>query len=52
MEHGHEGQSHMGAQTMRKNYLMLGLNMVISTIIMYLVMFEMGGLLNDLGTIS
>lgn len=41
MQHEHHGTGHTDAQMMRKNYLMLGLNLLISTIIMYLVMFEM-----------
>ena len=32
---------HMGAQTKRHHYWMLGANLVLSTIIMYLVMFTM-----------
>lgn len=31
----------MNPQMMRKHYLMFGLNMILSTIVMYLVMFEM-----------
>lgn len=41
MQHEHHGTGHTDARMMRKNYLMLGLNLLISTIIMYLVMFEM-----------
>jgi hypothetical protein len=38
-----EQQTHggMSPQTMRRHYLLFGLNMILSTIIMYLVMFEM-----------
>jgi uncharacterized protein (DUF305 family) len=41
MQHGHEGRGGMSQQMMRKHYMLFGLNMVLSTIIMYLVMFEM-----------
>ena len=41
MAHGQTGGGHMDAAMMRKHYAMLGLNLLISTIIMYLVMFEM-----------
>ena len=40
MERGMKHQP-MSAETTRKHYLMFGLNMIASTIIMYLVMFEM-----------
>ena len=40
MEHGQKG-GHMSKDMMRRHYMMFGLNMVVSTIIMYLVMFEM-----------
>ena len=40
MEHQHDHPA-MEAGMMRKHYLMLALNMLISTAIMYLVMFEM-----------
>ena len=41
MKQGHQGHDGMNSAMMRKHYMMFGLNMVISTIIMYLVMFEM-----------
>lgn len=41
MKQAHEGHEDMSAQTMRRHYLMLILNLLISTIVMYLVMFEM-----------
>ena len=41
MQQGHEGHGEMSREMMRRHYLMFGLNMVLSTIIMYLVMFEM-----------
>ena len=37
----HQGHSGMSGDMVRRNYLMFGLNMLLSTIIMYLVMFEM-----------
>ena len=40
MEHEQKG-GHMSKDMMRRHYMMFGLNMVVSTIIMYLVMFEM-----------
>lgn len=41
MQQGHEAQGAMSREMMRRHYMMFGLNMVVSTIIMYLVMFEM-----------
>ena len=41
MQQGHEGHGEMSREMMRRHYLIFGLNMVLSTIIMYLVMFEM-----------
>ena len=41
MQQGHEGHSGMSRDMMRRHYMMFGLNMILSTIIMYLVMFEM-----------
>jgi hypothetical protein len=37
-QHAHRG---MNEPTMRRHYLMFGLNMILTTLIMYLVMFEM-----------
>ena len=41
MQQGHEEHGGMSREMMRQHYLMFGLNMLVSTIIMYLVMFEM-----------
>jgi len=41
MQQGHGQQGGMTQQMMRRHYLMFALNMILSTIIMYLVMFEM-----------
>ena len=41
MHEGHQGHGGMSAEMMRKHYVMFGLNMLVSTIIMYFVMFEM-----------
>ncbi|MES2119377.1 MAG: DUF305 domain-containing protein [Pseudomonadota bacterium] len=41
MEQGEIAQGQMSKSMMRKHYLMFALNMILSTIIMYLVMFEM-----------
>ncbi len=41
MEHGHQGHGDMNARMLRHHYLMLGLNLLISLIIMYFVMFTM-----------
>ena len=41
MQQGHQAHGGMSREMMRKHYMMFGLNMVVSTIIMYLVMFEM-----------
>jgi len=41
MQQRHQTHGGMTRETMRRHYLMFGLNMIISTIIMYLVMFEM-----------
>ena len=41
MHQGHAQHGGMNREMMRKHYLMFALNMVLSTIIMYLVMFEM-----------
>ncbi|WP_343070905.1 DUF305 domain-containing protein [Sphingomonas sabuli] len=41
MEQGHNEHGGMSRQMMHRHYLMFGLNMLISTVIMYVVMFEM-----------
>lgn len=41
MEHGNKAHAAMGAETERKHYLMLGLNLLLSALIMYLGMFAM-----------
>src|SRR5688500_1854288 len=41
MEHAHEGHGEMSADMERKHYLMLGLNLLLSAVIMYLGMFAM-----------
>jgi uncharacterized protein (DUF305 family) len=41
MNQEHQGHGGMNPDMMRRHYLMFGLNMLISTVIMYLVMFEM-----------
>ena len=41
MQQGHQGHGGMSREMMRRHYLTFGLNMILSTIIMYLVMFEM-----------
>ena len=41
MEHGRPEHTGMSPEMMRKHYLLFGLNMLISTVIMYFVMFEM-----------
>ena len=41
MEQGHKGQGAMSADMGRKHYLMLGLNLLLSALIMYLGMFAM-----------
>ena len=41
MEHGHKGHDAMSADMERKHYLMLGLNLLLSALIMYLGMFAM-----------
>ena len=41
MNHDHESHNAMSPDMTRRHYLIFGLNMLISTIIMYLVMFEM-----------
>ncbi len=41
MQQGYEAQGQMSPRMMRKHYMMFGLNMIVSTIIMYPVMFEM-----------
>lgn len=41
MQQGHAEHGGMSREMMRRHYLMFALNMVLSTIIMYLVMFEM-----------
>ena len=41
MQEGHGRHGGMSRDMMRRHYLMFGLNMILSTIIMYLVMFEM-----------
>lgn len=50
-EHGH---AQMGPQVVRRHYRMLGLNLLLSAIIMYLVMFTMiwsvGDFFNNLNT--
>jgi uncharacterized protein (DUF305 family) len=40
MEQGHQAHG-MSRDMIRHHYLMFGLNMIVSTVIMYLVMFEM-----------
>ncbi|MEO6113900.1 MAG: DUF305 domain-containing protein [Sphingomicrobium sp.] len=41
MKKGHDQHGAMSQQMIRRHYTMFGLNMLVSTIIMYLVMFEM-----------
>ena len=41
MKQGHEAHGGMSREMMRRHYWMFGLNMLVSTVIMYLVMFEM-----------
>ena len=41
MEHGTKAHAAMGAETERMHYLMLGLNLLLSAVIMYLGMFGM-----------
>ena len=41
MEHGDKGHDAMSADMERKHYLMLGLNLLLSALIMYLGMFAM-----------
>lgn len=41
MQQGHQTDGGMSSEMTRKHYTMFGLNMLLSTIIMYLVMFEM-----------
>ena len=41
MQQGHEGGGGMSREMMRHHYLMLGLNLLLSLIIMYLAMFAM-----------
>jgi hypothetical protein len=41
MEHGHKGHDAMSGDMERKHYLMLGLNLLLSALIMYLGMFAM-----------
>jgi uncharacterized protein (DUF305 family) len=41
MPQAHQGHSGTSGGMMRRHYLMFGLNMILSAIIMYLVMFEM-----------
>src|SRR3954451_3240563 len=41
MEQGHQGQVSMSREMTRRHYWMLGANVILSTLIMYLVMFEM-----------
>jgi hypothetical protein len=41
MDRGHNGHDGMNDDMQRRHYLMFALNMILSTIIMYLVMFEM-----------
>ncbi len=41
MEQGHKGHGAMSADMERKHYLMLGLNLLLSALIMYLGMFAM-----------
>jgi uncharacterized membrane protein YozB (DUF420 family) len=41
MQQGHQAHGGMSRDMMCRHYLTFGLNMILSTIIMYLVMFEM-----------
>jgi uncharacterized protein (DUF305 family) len=41
MKQGHQNHGGMSRNMVRRHYIMFGLNMLLSTIIMYLVMFEM-----------
>ena len=41
MEQRHAQHGQMSRETMRRHYVIFGLNMILSTVIMYLVMFEM-----------
>ncbi|MEP6982581.1 MAG: DUF305 domain-containing protein [Sphingomicrobium sp.] len=41
MEQGHANHGRTDRRMMRQHYRMLGLNIIISTVIMYLLMFEM-----------
>jgi uncharacterized protein (DUF305 family) len=41
VEQEHQAHGEMSRDRMRRHYLIFGLNMMLSTIIMYLVMFEM-----------
>ena len=41
MQQGHQTHGGMSSEMTRQHYTMFGLNMLLSTIIMYLVMFEM-----------
>jgi hypothetical protein len=40
MQQGHQGHGGMSRDMMRRHYMMFGLNMILSTIIMYLVLPE------------
>jgi uncharacterized protein (DUF305 family) len=54
MHDSHGAQGQMSPAMMRKHYLLLGLNLIASTVIMYFVMFTMiwsvGELFNNLNT--
>lgn len=41
MQQGHQGRGGMSQEMIRRHYLMLGLNLLVSLIIMYFVMFTM-----------
>ena len=41
MQQGHEVRGNMSAEMMRHHYMMLGLNLLLSLVIMYLAMFAM-----------
>ena len=41
MQQGHEGHGGMNREMMRKHYVMLAVNLILSAIVMYLAMFTM-----------
>ena len=41
MQQGHEGHGRMSREMMRKHYVMLAVNLIISAIVMYLAMYTM-----------